>query len=559
MQRIKRKFSDISENGDTVMDSSGDGLLRTEDGGEFKVTTRVLAERCPYFEALFHGDFGDGKDVLLKGINTETLEKILVYLYSGNIELNEENASNILIVADYLLIEALVQKSSSFALKEMTPTNCVPLFLAAWGIERLDIFNICHRFMVIHFQEVVSLYEEIGIIPLEALKTVLREKCLNVKDEKTVWNVIVRWIQFDLIDRLQFVPELLKYISFDDADTPLLDDVIDHNHLIKNKFCQELILSQLKDGDYLQKFRLFLKSNTTASRMPKNINVIFYRSTDTYRPDKNIYITFDEQTDYWQKIGSAENVPDYIIHHNRYIYLFTTSIPANFSLAFDLFDQKCLPMTPIYKSRKFYSVINLNGFIYIIGGIDEHSNPIEDIERFDPGTGKWQIITRMIPMSQSKAVDSNGYIYAIGCNEYAIKPKMMVQIFDPESDKWLIVSVPRIFKPEITAIQCRGRLYFLGYYLSFCQIMPGLEEYDPLTDTWFPMPYLPFIYRSAKAFVVKDVLIVHEENKTIDDCAPPVYWLPENRTWNILKTSSPLRKIYLSKICTITDPNVVKV
>ncbi|GBO40368.1 hypothetical protein AVEN_273176-1 [Araneus ventricosus] len=297
------------------MNSSGDEFLITEDGGKFKISRNVLAERCSYFQAVFFGDFGDGTDVLLKGIDTETLENILVYLYSGNIHLNEKNATDILVVSDYLLIKPVVQKSSSFALKEMTSTICVPQFLAAWGIERLGTFNICHRFIVIHFQEVVSLYEEIGIIPLEALKTVLREKSLNASDEKAVWNVFVRWIQFDLIDRVQFVPELLKYISLEDADKPLLNDVICHNLIKENNFCKKLIFSELQDADHLQNFRQFLNTNNmTGLRISTNIHLIFHHCIKTFSSDKNIYLTFDGELDYWRKVGSVEYFPDYIIH-----------------------------------------------------------------------------------------------------------------------------------------------------------------------------------------------------------------------------------------------------
>ncbi|GBN78117.1 hypothetical protein AVEN_74259-1 [Araneus ventricosus] len=95
---------------------------------------------------------------------------------------------------------------------------------------------------------------------------------------------------------------------------------------------------------------------------------------------------------------------------DRYVYMFKTSTPAHLSLAFDMFDEKCLPMTPIYESRCCYSV---SGYIYIMGGFNEHFNRIEDIERFDPRTGKWELISRMIPMSLSKTVSLNGYICAI--------------------------------------------------------------------------------------------------------------------------------------------------
>ncbi|GBN78118.1 hypothetical protein AVEN_74260-1 [Araneus ventricosus] len=124
----------------------------------------------------------------------------------------------------------------------------------------------------------MSQFEEIGNLPLEALKKILKEKSLNVSDERTVWNVIVRWLKFDLPDRLRFVPELLKCISLEDVDEPLVNDIIFHNLIQENNFCQELIFGELQDTAHLQNFRTILdsKSNITGSRIPTNLHLIIH-------------------------------------------------------------------------------------------------------------------------------------------------------------------------------------------------------------------------------------------------------------------------------------------
>ncbi|GBL98878.1 Kelch-like protein 38, partial [Araneus ventricosus] len=185
------------------LDSFSDGVLITEDGSKFKIHRNLLASRCPFFKALFCGDFADGTEVLLKGIDAEILDSILVYLYTGTVHLNEENVTDVFVAADYLLIDPLMQECRSFLLTLMTPTNCFSLFMAAWSIERLGILNDCYRFIVINFEEVVSHSEDIGSLHFEALKRILRNKSLNISEERTVWNAIVNWVEFDLPKRLQ--------------------------------------------------------------------------------------------------------------------------------------------------------------------------------------------------------------------------------------------------------------------------------------------------------------------------------------------------------------------
>ncbi|GBL92050.1 Kelch-like protein 30 [Araneus ventricosus] len=556
MQCKKRKFSDDSSDPYTELDSSNDGVLRTEDGSKFQMNRNLLARRCPYFKTLFCGDFADSTDVLLKGIDAETLQSILVYLYTGTIQLiklNEENATNILVASDYLLIDSLMQESRSFVLREMSLTNCVPLFLAAWRIENLDILDKCHRFIVIHFQEIVSQSEEICSLPLEALKKLFREKSLNASNERTVWNVIVRWIISNTPDSLQLFPELLRYISFDDADEPLTNDIIFYKMIQENSFCQKLIFGELQHAAQHQNFRQILNSQSifTGSRIPTDIHCCiaeegFY---------KNIYLTWDGEIDYWRKVGSVHFLPNYLIQLDRYVYTFGISIEIK--LAFDMFDEKCLPMPhTICKFRWDYSVVSANGFIYVMGGCEEDFSYIEDIERFDPRTRKWELVSRMVPIYVSEAVAVRGYIYAIGY-ENALT-NMMVQVYDPASDRWSSVSAPRLLKLQTTAIVFRGRLYLIGgeYWRS-------MEEYDPVNDVWIPMPNLPLVYRTPRALVLNDVLIVCEDDlyRRLGESriiTPPVYWDSENQTWYIIQESSPLHMIDLLKFCTITEPNVVK-
>ncbi|CAL1273931.1 unnamed protein product [Larinioides sclopetarius] len=559
-QGRKRKIEDDTSDLYNELDSSGDALLRTEDGNSFKIGRDFLARQSPFFKVLFFGDFGDGTDVLLKGIDSETLESILVYLYKGTIHLNKENAPDVLVVSDYLLIDSLLQKSRSFVLTEMTMTNCIPLFLTAWRIERLSILDKCYRFIVIHFEKIVSQSEEIGSLPLEALKKLLTEKSLNVSQERKVWNAMVKWIKFKLPDRLRFVPELLRHISLEDVNDKLMKDILFHDLIQENSFCQDLIFSELQQSEQLQNCRQILISQgiMAESRIPSNPYLIIYNCLADSIFNKHIYITWDEQIDYWRKISSIHFFPDYLVQLDRCVYMFDTKI--NISLALDIFNQRCLPMTPIYESRIFYTVVSLKGLIYIMGGRGNRLNHIEDIERFDPKTGKWDLVPRMVSMKLSEAVVLNDLIYAIGYTWDVPGCKIMVQAYDPTADRWYFVPAPNISKPEITAVAFRGRLYIIGRETFGC-VSRSVEEYDPIRRVWIPMTDLPFSYRTPKAVVLKDVLIVYEEhlvNGSCDETTPPVYWVPENQTWNTIQESSPLRMIRLFKFCSITEANIIK-
>ncbi|GFT53905.1 kelch-like protein 10 [Nephila pilipes] len=557
MQSHQLRFTDVfAFDPYKELETFADATLRTEDGKKFEIHRILLAHRSVYFKTLFCGDFGDGTDILLKGIDSKTLENVLIYLYTGTIRLNLENATDVLIASDYFLIDTLMQEGRSFVLKEMMPSNCISLFLTAWRIEKLGILDDCHRFIVVHFEEIVSSFDEFVALPLEAVTRFLKQKSLNISGERTIWNVIVKWVTYDVSERLRFIPELLKYISLEDVDEALLNEIASHNTVQENPFCYDLILSTSQ----AQSFQQMLKSESfmCGSRMPTNLHLITHFCVSYAGCNIDIYLTCDSELDFWRKIANLAICPDYIVHLGHCIYMFDTW--TNRSLIFDIMEGKCAHMVPVSKSRCRYCVVSVNGCIYVMGGAVEAFEDIEDIERFDPTTGKWEQVSRMVPMSLSEAIAMDGHIYAIGDVGGEPNPIMMVQVYDPVSDTWSAVSAPRNFRHEFATVAFHGRLYLIGGETLDC-VVRSTEEYDPIKDVWVSMPDLPVAYIIPKAVVLKDVLIVYEENleyRGSGGNTPPVYWDLDNRVWRVIQESSPLRMIHLFQFCTITDPKIVK-
>lgn len=74
--------------------------------------------------------------------------------------------------------------------------------------------------------------------------------------------------------------------------------------------------------------------------------------------------------------------------------------------------------------RCYVSVAELNGFIYAIGGYDGH-NRLNTVERYNPKTNQWTIITPMnMQRSDASACTLKGKIYATG-EEYTPFPPLL--------------------------------------------------------------------------------------------------------------------------------------
>ncbi|GIY06627.1 kelch-like protein 21 [Caerostris darwini] len=559
MQRHQPRFADVAASDPyKQLRTFADAVLRTEDGGQFKIHRILLAQRSVYFRALFCGDFPCGPDVLLRGIDGQTLEDVLVYLYTGTVALDQGNALDVMVAADYLLVDPLLQESRSFALREMSPYNCVAVFLTAWRIERLGILDRCYRYMVVHFEEVVQCCSDFGELPLEALQKFLEQKSLNISGERTVWNAIVKWTEFRPHERVHLVPELLKWMNLEDMDETLVEEILSHPTVDNNLFCNDLILPA-HSSKLLRNFQSTLgpKCFMSGSRCPTKLYLIAYYIVSYKGTNTELYLTCDGEIDFWRKIATFNSCPEYLVQLGHHVYMFDTWITK--SVAFDILEEKCVPMTPLSKGRCRYSVVCIGDYIYVIGGVFEAQGE-EDIERFDPSTGKWDLISRMVPMALCDAVAMDGHIYAIGDVGGDYNPTMMVQVYDPSCDTWSSVQAPKLVRHDFAAVAFRGHLYLIGGE-AWDHALKTTEEYDPVQDAWMSLPDLPAAYIIPKAIVLKDVLIVYEENMEYRSCnvtTPPVCWDVENRKWHVISESSPLYMVHLYQFCTITEPKVVE-
>ncbi|KAJ5066416.1 lute isoform d [Anaeramoeba ignava] len=82
----------------------------------FKTHKSILSTRSQYFKSLFNSEMKDSqeKQMILKDISSQTLFSILNYFYSGKIELELQNAIEILFFSSKYLIDELIEISSDF-------------------------------------------------------------------------------------------------------------------------------------------------------------------------------------------------------------------------------------------------------------------------------------------------------------------------------------------------------------------------------------------------------------------------------------------------------------
>ncbi|XP_035233755.1 kelch-like protein 28 [Stegodyphus dumicola] len=567
---VVKSYSEIFKQGICFdLDKLFDCCLRSEDGLEFGAHRVILASRCDYFRGIFSGNFGTETKVNLSGISGSILCEILRFLYTGSLTLNEDNIIDIIVSADYFLIDKLLNKCRIYALKHINVNNCLMYFEVAWFVERFSFLTECFRFIQTHFESVVSSHDSnFADLPISFVKKFLN---LNGVTEDVIWMAAVTWLKKDPVGRQQVLPELLACLCLQNLDEPLATEILE-NPLLKeyllNSICcknYETNLStefpnKAKNNYNSEKLKsLVVKSKiiygfdlqTSQTRLPKNLFLLFSESQFSFQ--KKFYITFDELHDIWQEIDETPIWPQALVPIGSRVYMFDKF--ENKILALNLEDKSWTQLNPMNIPRNEYSVVDIGLSIYVLGGTTFSSHVHTSlVEKYNYLTGLWEVVSSMNHMNCGFAIGAENAIYAVGVMQNDRGFEMIAQVYDPQQDTWSLINAPNIYRNNFALVSLRGKIYILGG-TNNGEYLRSVEEYDIEGDTWKPFADLPLPYYSPKATIFKDMILVYDAvSKGNYSPYPPSYWDKKSKNWQLWDLVS----LTMYKFCTIKDEDTIK-
>ncbi|ELU12524.1 hypothetical protein CAPTEDRAFT_38688, partial [Capitella teleta] len=116
----------------------------------------ILASSSYYFRRMFSGGLRESQsdEVAIKGIDAKTGKLLVKYLYSGKIDITEENAQNLLFASNMLLLDDLKAASEEFLCEHIQPSNCVSLLNLSHLYEIKDLVKRAQQFITDKWAEI---------------------------------------------------------------------------------------------------------------------------------------------------------------------------------------------------------------------------------------------------------------------------------------------------------------------------------------------------------------------------------------------------------------------
>ncbi|KAJ5074638.1 pep-cterm sorting domain-containing protein [Anaeramoeba ignava] len=159
----------------------------------FKCHKSILSARSDYFKSLFRSRMKEYQkgEMVLQETSGKILLNILLYFYTGKIEITLENAVEILLFSSKYLIEELTSLSSKFVMENCQLETVVDLLKISESINVHDLSRFCYQFILDHFEDFIKtpFFEEleenhlIQILSYDEIKT----------NEFDIFQAVVNW------------------------------------------------------------------------------------------------------------------------------------------------------------------------------------------------------------------------------------------------------------------------------------------------------------------------------------------------------------------------------
>ena len=532
--------------------------LREREGGLCDVTLRagdrsiqahkvILAASSPYFNAMFTNrhreSFASAID--LNGIDAETLENLITFIYSSSLEITEHNVQNLLSGAGLLQLASVIEACCRFLQARVCADNCLGIaaFADLHGCSKLHKY--AWTFTVENFAEVVRT-EEFLSIPAPLLIELVKCDDLQIQGEEEVLDCVIDWLRQDEEGRILVAMEALEHVKLPLIPwKSLYSKWSKISSLGQNPICQSYLESAKshQSGPSSPTAGVF-KPSQYVPRRSVGRNMFIYAVGGETNPGRSTVSSieqFDPTKNSWQTLAAMNTcrrgVGVGIL--NGYLYTVGGSDGIKALKLAERYDPSCdtwTRITDMNEKRSSVAATILGDYFYAVGGYNGETSCLQSAERYNPNTDTWSYVASMhIARSMACACSLEGRTFVVGGYD-GISDLQSCEVFSPETNTWAVIESMKTRRCMADVVTVDGLLYVAGG-CDHAVSLKSVESYDPSTGKWAELAGMSEARSGLGLAVIgRKIFATGGHNGMGNDgyCSTVEQYNPETNVWSVV-------------------------
>ncbi|XP_030829309.1 kelch-like protein 12 [Strongylocentrotus purpuratus] len=465
----------------------------TVDGSLFVAHRAILAACSDYFCAMFTNQMSESIQsvVELRGLKAATMEVLLEFIYTEQVEVTVENVQELLPAACLLQLKGVEMRCSEFLKEQLDSSNCLGIKRFAETHSTAGLLAAAESYCLTHFSEITKEDEFLDLTPDEFSQLICRDN-LEMSDESEVYEAVIRWVKHNKDERNDQLFSVLEHVRLPLLSPVFITDVVDTQPLVKTSHdCRDLV-DEAKMFHLRPDRRAEMHGPRFQPRTGGDVRLIVIGGFGVDRQPLSLVEEFNPKTSDWRSLPELEHGRRYlatVAHHQRlYViggYNGTSRLSSVTCLDFanqdssDFSWTQCAPMSDI---RGLPGSTVYNELIYVAGGFDGDSRH-NSVEAYDPKIDRWSPVTPMnVCREGAGLVATNDVIYSIGGYD-GVSIQSSVEVYDPNSGQWMPAPPMNIKRSGAGVTVANEMIYVFGGF-DGTQHIASVECFNPRANKW---------------------------------------------------------------------------
>ena len=507
-----------------------DITLVTNDDRELKAHRNVLSAASPFFCKLLESDMKENREGIIRfeEISGCVMEDVLEFIYTGTVEVTQENAKELIAAGNYLMIPSLKTVSGRFLEDEMTDSNCISTFYFAEKYDCVELIRDSREFIHENFASVGEMDEFLSLEAKEVAVWISSDE-IAVEAEADVFKIILKWVEHSKSERKAAFEELFRHVRLSFLSRDCLEDVVTNELVRENLACVKLVMDATvkmatfaSEEDLPRSPRKGLETRVilacggefTFCYLPEEDQWKRLPNGSTERNQKTQMLTFRDQLYTFKEFSKAEKYDCVFNGWSKSdlidvsadsaivtvvkgdVYAIEVKKPVGKSTIKRYDMERCTWQTVVESSqgcRNGSCVIAGGSYLYVLGGsAPGNAGYVSKAERFSTVVNQWEEIA---DMQQGRfgafGEATEGKIFVAGGLNQDGKVSKRCEMYNVSTNEWQYIGSLTHCRVYGSMVCLRGTLYVLGGTKNTKDSLLAVESYDLTKDEWIEKTTIP--------------------------------------------------------------------